>query len=78
MNLFTIFQRYPISGEPVDISILNQFDFLFGNQIRSANIEIIAATARQLFKLPAGVVFAIIKLKTDCAQLVEKWLVGIS
>ena len=37
---------------------MNQFYFFFGNQIRSAHIEIIPATTRQIFKLPASVAVA--------------------
>ena len=66
-----------LGDEAFDIGKLLQRDLALGDQIGAADIEIIAAAAREIFELPAGVVLAEIELEADARQAVEQFLVEL-
>ena len=69
--------RCAAGGEGCDVVELAQRDLAVGDEIGAADIEIIAAAARQIFELPAGVALAVIQLESDPGKPVEQRLVEI-
>src|SRR5206468_9474386 len=62
----------PLGDEPGDIGKLHQ-SYLTGNdQIGTADIEVVAATAGEVLELPAGSVFPEIKLEAHALERIEK------
>ena len=45
-------------GELINLVELHKINFALGKQVRTANIEIIAAATGEIFKLPASIVIA--------------------
>ena len=66
-----------LGDKAVDIGKLLQRDLALDDQIRAADVEIIAAAAGEIFELPAGVVFAEIELEADARQALEQILVEL-
>src|SRR3981189_360767 len=64
-----------ISDKRLDIRKLSQSDLTAHDEIGAADVEIVAAAAREVFELPAGAVVAEIELETDALQPVEQFLV---
>src|SRR6266850_8217707 len=60
-----------------DIGKLHQTNLAFGNQIGTADIEIIAAAAGEVLELPARSVFAEIELESPPRQPLEKFAVQL-
>ena len=57
--------------ESGDIAELHQSDLSFDDQIRAADVEIVAAATGEVLELPAGSVFAEIELETTAAEPIE-------
>ena len=60
-----------------DIGELRQSDLAFDDQIRTADIEVVAAAAGEVLELPAGSVFAEIELEAAALEPIEQFLVHI-
>src|SRR5258706_13450772 len=60
-----------------DIRKLPQPDLAAHDQIGAADVEIVAAAAREIFELPPGTVFAGVELETLAAQTINQILVAL-
>src|SRR5262249_15869280 len=60
-----------------DIGELRQSDLAFDDQIRTADIEVVAAAAGEVLELPPGSVFAEIELEAAALESIEQFLVHI-
>src|SRR5437588_114759 len=69
---FAVLHPHAIGDKALDIRELDQFDLAIGDQIGAADIEVIPTATREVFELPAGVVFAKIKLEPDARQSVQQ------
>ena len=52
-------------GELVNLDELHKINFALGKEVRTTNIEIIAAATGEIFKLPAGIIIAKIQFEPD-------------
>jgi hypothetical protein len=56
---------------------LRQSDLAFDDQIRTADIEVVTASAGKVLELPSGTVFAEIELEAAALESIEQFLVHI-
>src|SRR6266852_9561697 len=64
-----------LGDKTLDIGKLLQGDLAADDEIRAADVEIIAAAAGEIFELPAGVAVAEIELEADAREAVEQLLI---
>src|SRR5207244_1244152 len=64
-------------GEPGDVRKLREADPAFGDEVRAADVEVVAAAARQVLELPAGAVFPEVELESLALQRIEQRLVEL-
>src|SRR5438105_6149121 len=65
----------PLRDEPGDIGKLHQSYLALNDQVGAADIEVVAAAAREVLELPARSAFPEIKLEAHALQPIEKVLV---
>ena len=64
-------------GEGFDIGKLPERNLAFHDQVGATDIEVIAAAARQIFELPAGIALAEVELESDAREPFEQFLVEL-
>src|SRR5262245_50999839 len=60
-----------------DIGELRQSDLAFDDQIRTTDVEVVAAAAGEVLELPPGSVFAEIELEAAALEPIEQFPVDI-
>ena len=65
----------PLRDEPGDIGKLHQSYLALNDQVGAADIEVVAAAAREVLELPARSAFPEIKLEAHALERIEKVLV---
>src|SRR5258708_24588956 len=64
--------------EARDIRELHHSDLAFDDQIRAADVEVVAAATGEVFELPAGSVFAEIELEAATVEPIQQVFVDLS
>ena len=66
-----------VGDEAFDVGELRQRDLALGDHVGAADIEVVAAAAREIFELPAGAVVAEVELEAAPREPVEQRLVEL-
>src|SRR5262245_16792615 len=67
----------PGCHEPGDIRELRQSNLAFNDQIRTADIEVVASAAREILELPARSIFAEIELEAATLEPLEQFFIHL-
>ena len=74
-HCYAVLHAHAARDEAIDIGELPELDRAAGNEIGTADVEIITAAAGQIFELPASAVIAEIELEPDALQTVKQRLI---